>query len=135
MFTAVTLVFPLTNFAAGLMRDETPEQHDFKDFNHASIAGGVEALRLWANYWATEDDSPREHLILDWQHAPDLLQLLDPTKWTYTVLLGTYNESFESEGVAVWTDIHPRRGSGRHRRYRHSHRVRRRADPGVHPGP
>ncbi len=106
--THITLVFPLTNFAAGLMRGEPPEPNDQAGFNHASIDEAIHELRFWAEYWATADDSPLEDLIIGWNSVTqDPLQLLDPTNWTYTVLLGTYNESFAEEGIAVWTDIYP----------------------------
>ncbi|MBU0717711.1 MAG: hypothetical protein KJ749_05630, partial [Planctomycetes bacterium] len=106
--TRLSLVFPLTNVGAGLMRSEPPEPSNQDPTDQASILEALEDLQMSASFLEVfPTDLPEEDIIIDWA-GRDPASYLDPTEWSVTVLLGTSYTQPDPAGVFyVWTDVYP----------------------------
>ena len=103
--TSLSLVFPLTNMAAGALWNETPQSYNHDPSDHASI---FEALRDLRESAVIVDmfpsGQPEEALILGWQNqGPG--SFMDPQQWRVTALVGT---TYTAAGYGfIWTDAYP----------------------------
>lgn len=106
--TYVSLVFPLTNIGAGLMRGEPPEPSNQDPTDHASVLEALEDLQLSAFFLEIFPTGlPEEDIIIDWAER-NPLDHLDSTAWSVTALLGTSYTQPDPAGVFyVWTDVYP----------------------------
>jgi hypothetical protein len=106
--TYVSLVFPLTNVGAGLMRDEPPEPCNQDPTDHASVLEGLDDLQLSAFFLSIFPTGlPEEDIIIDWAER-NPMDHLDPTAWSMTAILGTSYAQPDAAGVFyVWTDVYP----------------------------
>jgi len=106
--TFVSLVFPLTNVGAGLMREEDPEPLNRDPTDQASVLEALEDLQLSAlflEFFPT--GRPEEDIIMGWAER-DPADYLDPTEWSVTALLGTsYTQPHPAGVFFVWTDAYP----------------------------
>jgi hypothetical protein len=106
--TYVSLVLPLTQVGAGLMRNEPAAPMNHSAADQASILEGLTDLcdsAAWLRLIPT--GLPEEDIIIDWaDQNPG--EYLDPTRWSATALLGTmYSRPHPEKLFFVWTDIHP----------------------------
>ncbi|UCE61486.1 MAG: hypothetical protein JSU63_07000 [Phycisphaerales bacterium] len=106
--THVSLVFPLTNMGAGLMRGEPPEPSNQNPTDHASILEALEDLQFSASFLGLFPTGlVEEDIIIDWA-AEEPNDHLDPTLWQVTALLGTSYTQPNPDGVCfIWTDAYP----------------------------
>jgi hypothetical protein len=106
--TTVSLVFPLTNVGAGLMRGEAPQANNGNPSDHASVLEGLTDLRDSAVFLDEFPSGlPEEAIIIEWQDK-EPSNFLVPKVWDITVLLGTsYTTPDPSGEYFVWTDIWP----------------------------
>ncbi len=106
--TRVSLVFPLTNAAAGMMVGAAPERLDFNTSNQSSILEALFVLNLSAQFVTyCPTGMPGEDLILGW-FGQSPWDYLAPTAWRVTALLGTCSDTADPGGLHyVWTDVYP----------------------------
>jgi hypothetical protein len=111
--TFVTLVFPLTNVGAGLMRNEPPETNNHNPSDHASVLEALEDLQLSALFlMGLPSGLPEQALIDGWANRTPS-DHLDPTAWRLTALFGSSYTAPTPGGVAlVWSDVYPNVVSG-----------------------
>lgn len=106
--TRITLVFPLTNEGAGLMRGEQPEPLNGDPSDQASVLEALQDLHDSAEFLKDfPTGRPEEEIIIEWaeQEAEDYLE---PHEWTVTALLGSSYTAPEPPGeYFVWTDVYP----------------------------
>ena len=106
--THVTLVFPLTNIGAGLMRGQPPQPTNHDPTDHASVLEALEDLQLSAFFLPIfPTDLPEEAIIMNWAER-EPADYLDPSLWRATVVLGSsYTEASPAGVFFVWSDIYP----------------------------
>jgi hypothetical protein len=106
--TIVTLVFPLTNAAAGLMYGEPPEPINQDPTDQASVEEALADLQLSAFYLPIIGTGiPEEDIIRNWA-TREPQAYLDPTAWRVTAILGTsYTVPSPGDIFFVWTDVYP----------------------------
>lgn len=106
--TEISLVFPLTNAAAAVARDEVLQPNNADPSDHASIAEGLCDLQTSAEFLAFFPSGlPEEAMITGWRERVPT-DFLEPEKWRVTALLGsTYTAPIWSGTHFVWTDIFP----------------------------
>ena len=106
--TYVSLVFPLTQVGAGLMRDEPAAPVNHTAVDQASILEGLADLHdsaAWLRLFPT--GLAEEDIIIDWADE-DPADYLDPTRWSVTALIGTtYLRPAPAKLLFVWTDMFP----------------------------
>ncbi len=106
--TTISLVFPLTNEAAGLMAGQPPQPMNQDPTDQASVLEALSDLVLSAQFLdAFPSGLPEEQIILRWQNK-NPLSFLDSRDWQATALLGTSYEVSEAPGpFFLWTDVCP----------------------------
>ncbi len=106
--THITLVFPLTNVGAGLVRDEPPEPTNHDPTDHASVVEALEDLQLSAFFLPIlGTGAPEEALLANWAER-DPWQHLNPALWSVNAILGGSFTSPNPDGVFfLWSDIYP----------------------------
>ena len=106
--TFVSLVFPLTNAGAGLMRGEEPEKINNNSADHTSVYEGLVDLELSALFIRTIPTGQEDEVLITGWADKNPVRFLDPTEWTATAIFGTSAVSPPPSGVAfIWTDILP----------------------------
>jgi hypothetical protein len=106
--THVTLVVPLTNVAAGLMRDEPPEALNGDPSDQASILEGLVDLHDSATFLDIFPTGlPEESIITEWlDKSPQAF--LAPADWRITALLGSsYTVANPTGAFFIWSDANP----------------------------
>ena len=106
--TYLTLIFPLTNVGAGLMRGEPPEPVNQDPTDQASVLEALWDLQLSAFLLdILPTGLPEEDIIVNWadRNPPDHL---DPATWSVTALLGSsYTAPHPTDIYFLWSDIYP----------------------------
>lgn len=106
--THVTLVFPLTNVGAGLMRGEPPEPVNQDPTDQTSVLEALWDLQLSAFLLELLPTGlPEEDIIVNWskRYPPNYL---DSTTWSVTALLGSsYTEPHPKNIYFLWSDVYP----------------------------
>ena len=106
--TTISLVFPMTNVGAALVRNEAVEPNDQDPTNHASVDEALADLVFSADYAAMFPSGlPEEELVDGWAGMdPD--DYLEPADWRLTAIFGTSYSKPSGSGVfLVWSDIYP----------------------------
>jgi hypothetical protein len=106
--TLLSLVFPLTNVGAGLMRGEAPQPTNHDPTDHASVLEGLEDLQLSAFFLPIFSSGlPEEAIIANWADR-NPSDYLDPAQWELTAILGSsYLQPAPDALLIVWADIFP----------------------------
>ncbi|MFQ5461517.1 MAG: IPTL-CTERM sorting domain-containing protein [Phycisphaerae bacterium] len=106
--TSITLVFPLTNEAAGSLTGEPPEPLNHDPTDQASLLEAINDLVISALFLDMfPSGMPEEQIIIRWKNK-DPLDSLDPSDWDVTALLGTSYDVPESPGpFFLWSDTYP----------------------------
>ncbi len=106
--TTISLVFPLTQGGAALMRGEPPEPIDFDPSNQASVHEALYDLNFSAQYLDKfPSGDPDEVIINEWADQ-EPTEFLGPESWEITVLLGSSYSEPQAGGVYfVWSDAYP----------------------------
>jgi len=106
--TTITLVFPLTNAAAGSIAGQPPEPLNHDPTDQASVLEALNDLVISALFLDTFPTGlPEEEIIIRWKDK-NPLDSLDPSDWDATVLLGTSYDVSEAPGpFFLWTDAYP----------------------------
>lgn len=105
--TTISVVFPLTNAADAVTREEPVQPNNADPTDQASVEEGLEDLVDSGMYNDNPGNDPAFILIEQWgdQIATDYL---DPRQWQLTCLLGTLNSFPEAGGpYFIWTDVFP----------------------------
>ena len=106
--TVLTLVVPLTDVGAGLMRNQPPQPYNGDPSDHASVLEALWDLHDSAAFLQVFPSGlPEEAMIADWasQYPPDHDH---PAQWELTALLGTsYTRPHPTGTFYVWTDAYP----------------------------
>ncbi|MFQ5489861.1 MAG: hypothetical protein ACE5GE_03985 [Phycisphaerae bacterium] len=106
--TLISLVFPLTNEAAGLMVGAPPEPLNGNPSDQASILEALTDLRDSAIFLSVFPTGlPEEAIISGWL-TKDPTRFTEPPRWDVTALVGTsYTAQLPEGEYFVWTDVFP----------------------------
>jgi len=106
--TRISLVFPLTNLGAALMRDQPVQTNDEDPTNQASVLEALEDLKLSAEVLRLFPiDDPQAELIVNWADR-NPRRGLAISGWRVSALLGTSGETPNANAVdIIWTDLFP----------------------------
>jgi len=106
--TRVSLVFPLTNLGAAMMRNRPVEANDQDPTNQASVLEALEDLTLSAKLLNQfPSDEPGAQMLSNWFDR-DARRGLNVAAWRMTALLGTSYSLPDANAVRfVWTDVFP----------------------------
>jgi len=106
--TLVSLVFPLTNFGAGLVLGRPAEPLNANPRDQASILEGLEDLQRSAEFLGVFPSGLAEQILIDgWaQQKPGMF--LRPSAWSFSANVGTAGNLIDrSYWPFAWTDVYP----------------------------
>ncbi|MGD2110624.1 MAG: hypothetical protein PVI86_14695 [Phycisphaerae bacterium] len=106
--TVISVVLPLTNVGAGLMRGEQPEPMNHNPQDHASVYEALRDLRLSAAFLELFPTGLDEEQIISGWAGREPAEHLDPRAWEVTALFGTSFMAPDPAGLFfLWTDVFP----------------------------
>lgn len=112
--TMISLVYPLTNEADAMARNESTELLDFDPANQNSVLEALNELVFAMKHpdpaWSND---PQIVLVQHWDQFDlypnnnDARQFLNPLGWKLTVLAGSMPTTFDGGVHFIWTDVAP----------------------------